>query len=70
MNRQGKLAGKVVVITAAAAGIGRASILLFASEGATVAAIDCDEIRNVELVEEILSQGGCAEVLTANVSSA
>ena len=70
MNQQGKLAGKVVVITAAAAGIGRASSLLFASEGATVAAIDCDEIRNVELVEEIRSQVGCAEALTADVSSA
>jgi len=70
MNRQGKLAGKVVVITASAAGIGRASSLLFASEGATVAAVDCDEIRNLELVEEIRSQGGCAEALTADVSSA
>lgn len=70
MNDHGKLAAKVAVITGSAAGIGRATSLLFASQGAMVAAVDCDGPRNAELVEEIRGQGGCAEALTADVSSA
>jgi 2-keto-3-deoxy-L-fuconate dehydrogenase len=38
----GRLAGKVALVTAAGAGIGRASAELFASEGATVHAVDID----------------------------
>ena len=38
----GRLAGKVAVVTAAGAGIGRASAELFAAEGATVHAVDID----------------------------
>ncbi len=69
MKTPGKLAGKIVLITGSAAGIGRAASLLFAREGAAVAAVDCDPERNAELVEEIRSQGGDAEALTADVSS-
>jgi 2-keto-3-deoxy-L-fuconate dehydrogenase len=38
-----RLAGKVAVVTAAGAGIGRATALAFAAEGATVLACDIDE---------------------------
>jgi NAD(P)-dependent dehydrogenase (short-subunit alcohol dehydrogenase family) len=38
----GRLAGKVCIVTGAGSGIGRASALLFAAEGATVAAADID----------------------------
>ena len=38
----GRLSGKVALVTAAGAGIGRASAELFAAEGATVHAIDID----------------------------
>ena len=69
MSREGKLAGRVAIITGAAAGIGRASSLLFAKEGAAVAAVDCDKAGNEKLVEEIRSNGGTAEALTADVSS-
>ncbi len=41
----GRLAGKKAVVTAAAAGIGRASALLFAAEGAEVTATDIDEAK-------------------------
>ncbi len=75
-NRQGRsmmstgaLAGKIAVITGTGAGIGRASALLFAEEGASVAAIDLDEARNAELVQEIQSKGGSAEAFTADVAS-
>ena len=39
----GRLEGKTAIITAAAAGIGRASALMFAAEGAKVIATDIDE---------------------------
>lgn len=70
MEKSGKLAGKVAIVTGSAAGIGRASCLLFAWEGASVAAIDRDEARNAEFVEQIRSTGGDAQAFTADVSSA
>ena len=44
-----RLAGKTVLLTAAAQGIGRASALAFASEGAHVTATDIDEAKLAEL---------------------
>ncbi len=70
MSTSGKLAGKVAVVTGSAAGIGRASCMLFAKEGASVAAVDCNTDGNATLVEEIRSFGGSVEALTADVSSA
>ncbi|RVD34774.1 SDR family NAD(P)-dependent oxidoreductase, partial [Mesorhizobium sp. M8A.F.Ca.ET.023.02.2.1] len=45
------LAGKVVVITAAAQGIGKASALAFAKAGATVHATDINETLLAELAK-------------------
>ncbi|MHB1959881.1 MAG: SDR family NAD(P)-dependent oxidoreductase [Acidobacteriaceae bacterium] len=70
MTTAGKLAGKIAIVTGSAAGIGRASCLLFAKQGASVAAVDCDAHGNAKLVEEIRCLGGIAEALTADVSSA
>ena len=39
----GRLEGKAAIVTGAGSGIGRASALLFASEGARVLAVDRDE---------------------------
>ena len=44
-----RLAGKTVLLTAAAQGIGRASALAFAGEGARVTATDIDEEKLAEL---------------------
>ena len=46
-----RLAGKTVLLTAAAQGIGRASALAFAGEGARVTATDIDEEKLAELAE-------------------
>lgn len=70
MNPSGKLAGKISIVTGAAAGIGRATSLLFAREGARVAVVDRDATRNAELEKEIAAHGGEAMALTADVSSA
>ncbi|OZI70656.1 SDR family NAD(P)-dependent oxidoreductase [Bordetella genomosp. 6] len=55
MNR---LEGKVVFITGGGAGIGRASALLFAREGARVVVAERDERAGHETVELIAGQGG------------
>jgi 3-oxoacyl-[acyl-carrier protein] reductase len=67
-----RLAGRTAVITGAASGIGRASALRFALEGAHVAVWDLRKDRIDEAVEEIRAAGGRAdgfEVDIANSSS-
>jgi 3-oxoacyl-[acyl-carrier protein] reductase len=52
------LTGKVVVVTGAAAGIGHATALRFAEEGARVAAWDLNDEGADRLVAELASAGG------------
>jgi NAD(P)-dependent dehydrogenase (short-subunit alcohol dehydrogenase family) len=47
-----KLTGKVAIVTGGASGIGRASALLFASEGARVTAVDIHADRSAETFSE------------------
>ena len=56
----GRLSGKTAVITGGAAGIGRASSLMFAKEGARVVIIDINEEAARETVEMITAAGGSA----------
>jgi NAD(P)-dependent dehydrogenase (short-subunit alcohol dehydrogenase family) len=64
----GKLSGKIAIVTGAASGIGRASALLFAREGASVAVIDRDLPGAKATVEEITGAGGKAIAVEADVS--
>jgi meso-butanediol dehydrogenase / (S,S)-butanediol dehydrogenase / diacetyl reductase len=65
-----RLDGKVAIITGAAAGIGRASALLFAREGAGIVAVDLDWEGNESLAAEILKAGGRAVAIAGDVSQA
>lgn len=53
-----RFAGKVVVVTGAASGIGRSIALAFAAEGATVAVSDIDADKADVVVQEIAEAGG------------
>jgi NAD(P)-dependent dehydrogenase (short-subunit alcohol dehydrogenase family) len=65
MNR---LVDKVAVITGAGSGIGRATSLLFADEGASVVAVDIFADRADETAALINAQGGVAIGVAADVS--
>ena len=56
----GRFAGRTAYITGAAAGVGRATALLFASEGARVFAVDLNGDGVVETVNAIRAAGGFA----------
>ncbi|KAK4498424.1 hypothetical protein PRZ48_011082 [Zasmidium cellare] len=64
----GKLKGKVVVVTGASAGIGRATGKAFAAAGASVAVIARREADINTLVSEIKASGGHAIAIAADVS--
>ena len=63
-----RLEEKVVLITGAGSGIGRAIAILFAQEGATVAIMGRRENILEGLVSEIISHGGDGLVVSGDVS--
>ena len=65
MNR---LQGKVALITGSGSGIGRATALLFAKEGAKVAVNDIDQKGGQETVTMIRQAGGEASFYAADVT--
>jgi len=62
------VADRVVLVTGAASGMGRATAHLFADEGARVAVTDLDSDRVEHVVEEIRSAGGEATGWVLDVS--
>lgn len=63
-----RLAEKVAVITGAGSGMGKATAVLFASEGARVVVADVDAVTGVETVRTITGAGGKATFIKADVS--
>ena len=65
-----RLQGRTAIVTGGGSGIGRASALLFAREGAFVALVDRDEAALQETLAEIRDAGGNASLHVGDVGDA
>ena len=63
-----RLKDKVAIITGAGGGIGRASAIKFAQEGAHVVAVDMHRERNQETVQLVRGESGLATAVEADVT--
>lgn len=65
---EGKLAGKVAIVTGASSGIGRAVVVSLAAEGAKVYAVARSADALAELAAEVKAQGGDATAYPGDVA--
>jgi NAD(P)-dependent dehydrogenase (short-subunit alcohol dehydrogenase family) len=65
----GVLEGKLAIVTGGASGIGEASCLRFAAEGAQVVVADLDAHRAEAVLERIRAEGGDGVALACDVTS-
>jgi NAD(P)-dependent dehydrogenase (short-subunit alcohol dehydrogenase family) len=63
-----RLEGRIALVTGAGSGIGRATVELFATEGAHVYVTDVDGAAAETVAGEIVKSGGRAQAVTADVS--
>jgi 3-oxoacyl-[acyl-carrier protein] reductase len=66
----GKLTGRVALVTGAGRGVGRATALLFAREGARVAVNDLDRREAEETAQLVVAAGGDAVTCAGDVTAA
>jgi len=64
-----RLEGRNAVVTGAASGVGRATSLLFAREGAAVACVDIDTDMGEETAEMIRNEGGEAIFIETDLAN-
>jgi NAD(P)-dependent dehydrogenase (short-subunit alcohol dehydrogenase family) len=67
-NNNGKFSGKVAFVTGAGSGIGRATAIAFARDGADVVAVDLNEQAAQATAEQIDQLGGTALAIACDVT--
>jgi len=67
MERSGRLAGRIAVITGAAGGIGSGIAKAYAAEGAVLALVDRDTKKLAQVVDAIAADGGGVQAFTTEL---